>query len=124
MDAERMVKVYHRIKTAVELEEETGWDQDAWSWQGRVSRGCGTTHCVAGWTCAEAGDRMIYNPTLGIAGTCRTRDGEVLRIAQRAQELLELDDDQARELFYQLNTDLEQLRAWIVRQDPSLDALL
>ena len=60
---------------------------------------CGTAFCFAGHTILEAGDTMLVDTEEDMATYCRTPDGRVLTIDDRAQELLGLDADQALTLF-------------------------
>jgi hypothetical protein len=61
---------------------------------------CGTTMCVAGWTCELAGERLEWqrsSTTTGV-GTWCTTDG--VYIPRRAAQLLGLTEDEAARLFF------------------------
>lgn len=69
--------------TFIRLHQER-WDQGSWGGVGR----CGTTHCLAGWVCAIAGNQLNE-----LAHTDE-------RAFWQAKELLGLDYEQANSLFY------------------------
>lgn len=60
---------------------------------------CGTTFCFAGHTVLEAGDTVLMDLDRGDAEFCRTPEGEIRTIEERAQELLGLTEDQALVVF-------------------------
>jgi hypothetical protein len=63
---------------------------------------CGTTMCVAGWTCELAGERLVWEPNRSYAydseGVWYTKNGEYIPV--RAAKLLDLTDYEADTLFY------------------------
>lgn len=59
---------------------------------------CGTTCCVAGHTVLEAGEKLLVGPS-GHTTFCRTVDGEIKSVPDRARELLGLDIAQSLAIF-------------------------
>lgn len=78
------------------------WDQDNW---GRAPKGCGTTHCIAGWTAQLSGEQILWAPCpAGLyALDVRLPHGEVRTIGRYAMEKLGLTRDQAQALFHSTN---------------------
>lgn len=60
---------------------------------------CGTAMCLAGHTVLEAGDTILFEPNENIAWACLDDNGRQRRIRLRAQQLLDLTDEQASILF-------------------------
>ncbi len=73
-----------------------------------VSADCGTSACLAGWTC------IMWPLTVTLEGSGEKVEvpvlGSVCSLRQRAMELLELDDEQADALFEPWNEDLRNRR--------------
>jgi hypothetical protein len=98
-----------RLKTLRQtvLTKRDGWDQRYWAAKGEE---CGTTMCLAGWTChlfGEEGDSVDWNRAVPIYAN----DGDDTQeevgylisgesIEKRAEELLGLDIQDAMELFW------------------------
>lgn len=64
-----------------------------------VKHTCGTTACLAGWTAAVAGDRLVGSQAIAEDGSNRT-------IQARAKELLDIDAKGTTELFLCTKEDL------------------
>lgn len=80
--------------------------------------GCGTTVCFAGWACAVNGDVLQVRNILAIP----TRDGAPSAdIERRATALLDLDLDQAENLFYCNEDEIEGKVAEIFGPRPDPD---
>lgn len=88
------------------LREVLGWielNQKLWSqqsWGAERSDGCGTTHCVAGWTVAlEDGEDFVLREMIApVYSRPRTMMGNP--VPDRAAELLGLSEWQACRLFF------------------------
>lgn len=110
MNKELMRKILTQIEETPEK-----WNQRTWS----NNTACGTTLCVAGWACVLSGYRLI-SPQEDVPAAedyvrrSDVRSDEMFLIETLGRDLLELDRDQAEELFY--TTDHEEvlniLRVW------------
>jgi hypothetical protein len=106
-NVERFRKVRERVLS-------DGWEQRYWALRRPA---CGTVHCVAGWTCHDAGDRFAWYESTDwvkpshapVEAAIFVVDGGVeVEIFDRAMELLGLTVKEAEELFHSEN-DLEKV---------------
>lgn len=77
---------------------------------------CGTVACVAGWTCALAGDKFLYDQNLGTAQaltSLETGESLIRPVEGRAIDLLDITWIAGERLFAGSN-DRHLLRAMIV----------
>jgi hypothetical protein len=72
-------------------------EQHDQGWWGRV-RDCGTTMCIAGWTCELAGETLAWESTNAGGATWYTADGAY--IPSRAAALLDLNTHETDMLFF------------------------
>lgn len=118
------------------------WDQHAWAAyaNGNVFSAdfdpdakevqCGTTYCMAGWTCINEGLRLDWtkgtdeklfdednDTSYEVIVTGFLTTGEMIEV--KARELLELEEDEAYDLFFAMNKDeaLDQLDRLISQYD-------
>jgi hypothetical protein len=97
-----------RIVEAIEANPEQH-DQAYW----RKRTACGTTMCIAGWTCYLNGDEFVPYQDGRQSFAVKTEDGSELSIATRAADLLGLREDfNVDQLFWEDDdaTALNRLR--------------
>jgi len=73
---------------------------------------CGTTMCVAGHAAVLSGAKLNYFDfgNERKAYECTLPDGTITGIDRYAQEMLGLTDEQADNLFYNMNNDLDVIK--------------
>lgn len=102
VNTELLLKIYDKVSA-----EPEAWDQGNWGQQTE----CGTTYCIAGWACVLSGLDVQFTCAPGIAAV---RAGG-LPVAFRAADLLNLDEYQAYDLFYDTGNDLAEFAEKIQR---------
>lgn len=79
------------------------WDFDGDGYKKVVD--CGTTACIAGWAVQLHGYKFLLHDGDQYAIECIARNGRVMNIEYKAQELLGLTDDEANSLFINTSKD-------------------
>lgn len=116
------VELAQKVKAAVTAKPEA-WNQHTWASvpigdftmppseyeEGEgLNLSCGTTMCLAGWTCHLAGEKIDWTATEdgrdGTRTAYRLKSGEI--IEDRATELLGIDIDDAGYLFHTYDSEM------------------
>jgi hypothetical protein len=84
MNTEVAARIIEAIETNPEQHDQAYW---------RKRTACGTTMCIAGWTCYLNGDEFVPYQDSRFSFEVRTKDGSEMSIAARAADLLGLSED-------------------------------
>lgn len=101
-NTELMVDVLAQVELEPERYTQNTWARAPQNGRPKASS-CNTSFCIAGWTTALSGVKLEWTQTLDGNWTSDTTDDNE-SVSSRAQELLDLNSDDARALFDGSNT--------------------